>query len=127
MGAEAWIHEELSAFPAAVKDFQFMWNWYRWFVGDKMFAAISLNRSGEEVFLNLKLEPLEGDFLRQQYEDIIPGYHMNKVHWNSVKLDGNVPDDVIRHMMAESYRLVAKSLTKKARIQLGIEGKSCLS
>ena len=104
-----------------------MWNWYRWFVGDKMFAAISLNRSGEEVFLNLKLEPLEGDFLRQQYEDIIPGYHMNKVHWNSVKLDGNVPDDVIRHMMAESYRLVAKSLTKKARIQLGIEGKSCLS
>ena len=47
---------------------------------------------------------------------------MNKVHWNSVKLDGDVPADVIRHMMEESYRLVAKSLTKKTRIELGIEG-----
>lgn len=118
----SWIHEELSAFPAAVKDFKFEWNWHRWLIGGKMFAAICVSDRGEEVLLTLKLDPLEGDLLRQQYEDIIPGYYMNKLHWNSVKLDGAVPQAVIRHMMAESYRLVAKSLTKKARTELGIEG-----
>lgn len=122
MTANTWIYEALSAFPASVKDFKFEWNWHRWLIGGKMFAAICLSDSGEEIYLTLKLEPLEGDLLRQQYADIIPGYYMNKVHWNSVKLDGDVPADVIRHMMEESYRLVAKSLTKKARIELGIEG-----
>ena len=121
MTANTWIYEELSAFPASVKDFKFEWNWHRWLIGGKMFAAICLSDSGEEIYLTLKLEPLEVDLLRQQYEDIIPGYYMNKVHWNSVKLDGDVPADVIRHMMEESYRLVAKSLTKKTRIELGIE------
>ena len=105
-----------------MKDFKFEWNWHRWLIGGKMFAALCLDDSGKEVYLTLKLEPLEGDLLRQQYKDIIPGYYMNKVHWNSVRMDGSVPHEVIRHMMAESYRLVAKSLTKKTRNQLGIEG-----
>lgn len=118
-----WIHDKLSAFPATDRDFKAEWNWLRYLVGGKMFAAVCIDdKSGEEVLLTLKLEPLEGDLLRQQYEDIIPGYYMNKVHWNSVKLNGSVPDEVIQHMMAESYRLVASSLTKKTRKELGIEG-----
>ncbi len=118
-----WIHEELSAFPASIQDYKPEWNWIRYLIGGKMFAAVCVDdKSAEEVILTLKLEPLEGDLLRQQYEDIIPGYYMNKIHWNSVKLTGSVPDDVVRHMMAESYRLVASSLTKKMRKELGIEG-----
>ena len=117
-----WIYEELSAKTAARRDFKMEWNWHRWLIGGKMFAAVCVDdKSGEDVLLTLKLEPLEGELLRRQYEDIIPGYYMNKEHWNSVKLDGSVPDEVLRHMMAESYRLVAKSLTKKARTELGIE------
>lgn len=46
------------------------------------------------VTKDLRLEPMEGDFLRQQYEDIVPGYSMNKIHWNSIKPDGNVSDDL---------------------------------
>jgi len=117
-----WIHDELSAFPGSVRDYKAEWNWIRYLIGGKMFAAVCIDdKSGEEVLLSLKLEPLEGDLLRQQYEDIIPGYYMNKTHWNSVKLTGSVPGDIVRHMMAESYRLVSSSLTKKVRKDLGIE------
>ena len=45
---------------------------------------------------------------------------MNKVHWNSIKLDGTVPDDLIRHMMEESYRLIVKSLPKKVQKELNL-------
>ena len=63
----------------------------------------------------------EGDFLRRQYEDIIPGYYMNKVHWNSVKAEGNVPDALLREMLEKSYRLVLGSFSKKKQRAL-LEG-----
>ena len=54
-----------------------------------MFAAVCLDdATGKPVYITCKLNPAEGDFLRRQYEDIIPGYYMNKVHWNSVKAEG---------------------------------------
>ncbi len=65
-------------------------------IGGKMFAAICLDDSDKPYYITLKLEPLEGDFWRKQYEDIIPGYYMNKQHWNSVKADGEVPDDIFK-------------------------------
>ena len=65
--------------------------------------------------------PAEGDFLRRQYEDIIPGYYMNKVHWNSIKADGNVPDALLREMLEKSYRLVLGGFSKKKQRAL-LEG-----
>ncbi|MNP85293.1 hypothetical protein D3C76_1849660 [compost metagenome] len=53
--------------------------------------------------------------LRENYDDIIEGYYMNKVHWNSVFLDGNVPEDVIKQMIDMSYNLIFGSLTKKVQ------------
>lgn len=58
-------------------------------------------------------EDLEGDFLRQQCEDIIPGYYMNKMHWNSVKPDGEVPDDLLKDLLDKSYQLVLGGFSKK--------------
>ena len=118
MTANTWIYEELSAFPASVKDFKFEWNWHRWLIGGKMFAAICLSDSGEEIYLTLKLEPLEGDLLRQQYADIIPGYYMNKVHWNSVKADGKVPDDILRDLLNKAYEIVLGSFSKKKQKEI---------
>ncbi len=115
-----WLHETLGQLPAASKDFKAEWNWQRYLLADKMFAAICLDDEGKEVLLTLKLEPLEGDFLRKQYEDIIPGYYMNKTHWNSVRLNGSVPDEVVLHMIQESHRLVAASLSKKRQKELGL-------
>ena len=56
--------------------------------------------------------------MRQQYADIIPGYYMNKVHWNSVKADGEVPDDLLKDMLDKSYQLVLSSLSKKKQNEI---------
>ena len=117
-----WIDRELLAKPAVTKDLQTEWNWIRYKIRDKMFAAICLDdATGKAVYITLKLAPDEGEFLRQQYEDIIPGYYMNKVHWNSIRADGNVPDDLLREMLEKSYRLVLGSFSKKKQKEL-LEG-----
>ena len=77
-----WIDEYLLSKAGVTKDLQKDWNWVRYQIGGKMFAAVCLGESDEPYYITLKLEPAEGDFLRQQYEDIIPGYYMNKTHWN---------------------------------------------
>ena len=117
-----WIDRELLAKPAVTKDLQTEWNWIRYKIRDKMFAAICLDdATGKAVYITLKLAPDEGEFLRQQYEDIISGYYMNKVHWNSIRADGSVPDDLLREMLEKSYRLVLGSFSKKKQKEL-LEG-----
>lgn len=56
--------------------------------------------------INIKVDPAWRDFWRQTYESVIPGYHQNKEHWNTVILDGSIPDDDIKRMIAESYDLI---------------------
>ena len=116
-----WLDGYLLQKPGVTKDLQPEWNWIRYKIGEKMFAAICLNDEGNAVYINLKLEPSEGEFLRQQYPDIIPGYYMDKRHWSSVRLDGAVPDELLRKMLDESYRLVLASLSKKKQ-KLVLEG-----
>ncbi|MCC8049038.1 MAG: MmcQ/YjbR family DNA-binding protein, partial [Clostridiales bacterium] len=53
-----------------------------------------------------------------QYEDIIPGYYMNKTHWNSVKPDGNVPDDLLKDMLNKSYFLVWSGFSRKKQKEI---------
>ena len=61
---------------------------------------------------------MEGDFWRKQYEDIIPGYYMNKMHWNSVKVDGNVPDEILMDLLEKAYRIVFGSFSKKKQKEI---------
>ncbi|MFV0268307.1 MAG: MmcQ/YjbR family DNA-binding protein [Draconibacterium sp.] len=67
----------------------------------KSFALI-YERNGK-LCVNLKCDPFEADFLRQAYEDVMPGWHMNKVHWNTVTLGGDVPEDELKRMVGNSY------------------------
>lgn len=114
-----WIDEYLLRKAGVTKDIQEEWNWIRYHIGGKMFAAICRDDDTDEpVYITLKLEPVEGEFYRKEYEDIIPGYYMNKVHWNSVKADGNVPDDVMEDLLDKAYQIVFDSLTKKLRRQI---------
>ncbi|MDR7813837.1 MmcQ/YjbR family DNA-binding protein [Lacrimispora sp.] len=113
-----WIDEYLKSMKGVSSDFKEEWNWTRYLLGDKMFAAVCKDDQGRDSLITLKLEPVEGQFLRQQYEDIIPGYYMNKVHWNSIKADGNVPDDLLKDLLEKSYRLVLSGLTKKKQREL---------
>jgi len=114
----AWIDEFLLKKTGVTKDLQQDWNWIRYQIGGKMFAAVCLDDKNSPYYITLKLDPADGDFLRTQYEDIIPGYYMNKIHWNSVKADGNVPDNLLKEMLDKSYQLVLGSFSKKKQKEI---------
>ena len=82
-------------------------------VGGKMFALLAF----EEIppTANLKCDPDLALELRDRYEDVQPGYHMNKKHWNTVRIDGAIPSGELTKMIDHSYELVVKSLPKKER------------
>ena len=82
-------------------------------VGGKMFALYS--PEDEPLRMNLKCDPDRAIALREQYESIIPGYHMNKRHWNTLILDGSIPAPLVKELIRHSYDLVFASLTKKVR------------
>ena len=65
------------------------------------------------INLNLKVDPEWRDLWRRTYKSVLPAYHQNKEHWNTVILDGSVPEDVIKRMIAESYDLVTDFPSKK--------------
>ena len=73
----------------------------------KKWFALVMKYQGKDV-VNLKCDPMESDFLRKVYEGVIPGYHMNKVHWNTVFLDSDVPAEEIERMTLTSFELTAK-------------------
>ena len=69
-----------------------------------------------ELLVNLKCEPLTAEFLREQYPDVTPAYHMNKRHWNTVRLQGSLPEDVLLGMIEDSWLLTRpKTAGKKPR------------
>jgi predicted DNA-binding protein (MmcQ/YjbR family) len=79
-------------------------------IGSKMFALAGLDEVPTTA--NLKCDPNLALDLRDRYEQVRPGYHMNKKHWNTVELEGGIPDAELRKMIDHSYGLVAKSLPK---------------
>lgn len=79
-------------------------------VSNRMFALTNI--SDKTFSISLKCDPYIAVSLREQYKSIIPGYHLNKKHWNTVTIDGTIPDNVIYGMIDMSYGLVFKKLTK---------------
>jgi predicted DNA-binding protein (MmcQ/YjbR family) len=79
-------------------------------VSGKMFALAALDEV--PIRVNLKCDPDLALELRDRYEQVTPGYHMNKKHWNTVEIEGGVPDTELRKMIDHSYDLVVKSLPK---------------
>lgn len=89
------------------------------YVGSRMFALFGV-REGEES-VNLKTYPDEAWLQRETYPgSVLPGYHMNKRHWNTVLLGGGVPEETIVQMLEDSYRLVAAKLTRAEKDSLGL-------
>ncbi|MCI3919635.1 MmcQ/YjbR family DNA-binding protein [Paenibacillus sp. TRM 82003] len=87
-------------------------------VGGKMFALLS--GEGSKGTISLKCDPDAALMLRQEFQGVTPGYHLNKTHWNTVAVNGSVPEKDLLWMVDHSYALVAKSLTRKARDEMGI-------
>lgn len=88
-------------------------------VAGKMFALAGLEHHPATV--SLKCDPEKAVELREEHEEIMPGYHMNKMLWNSVIIDGNLSHKLIRELIDDSYRLVIKGLTKKQRKEFGFD------
>ena len=80
-------------------------------VNKKSFALI-YERNGN-LYINLKCDPFEADFLRQAFVDVIPAYHMNKAHWNTVKLGGDVSKGKLKWMFGNSYDLIKPKARKQ--------------
>jgi predicted DNA-binding protein (MmcQ/YjbR family) len=88
-------------------------------VGGKMFALSSLNEWEKgNPSVNLKCNPEYAEELRAEYDDINPGWHMSKIHWNTIEINREVPDSLIKELIDHSYDLVFKSLTKKAQLEV---------
>jgi predicted DNA-binding protein (MmcQ/YjbR family) len=85
-------------------------------VVNKIFALTGVDSSPCQV--NLKCHPDWAIELREQHEDIMPGYHMNKVHWNTVNIEGQLDHSLIKQMIDHSYQLVVDSLSRKDRLVL---------
>jgi predicted DNA-binding protein (MmcQ/YjbR family) len=86
-------------------------------VGGKMFALVTEDSAPLQI--SLKCEPEHAQFLRDSFAAVQPGYHLNKEHWNTVTLDGSIPDAGIEAMIDDSYRLVVGGLSKAVRQRLG--------
>ena len=102
--------------PEAIEDFPFYPDVLVPKVRGKMFATLSERAGIAEM--NLKCDPDEAQALRDIFPAVKPGYHMNKVHWNTLTLDGSIPDNEIRRMIDNSYRLVVEKLPKHSRTAL---------
>jgi predicted DNA-binding protein (MmcQ/YjbR family) len=101
----------------SVEDFPFGPEHSVFKVAGKMFALSALARAPLEV--SVKCEPDLAVGLRDTYPAIRPGYHLNKRHWNTITLDGSLPDQLVRDLIEDSYDLVVESLPKRVREQLG--------
>ncbi|KNZ43409.1 MmcQ/YjbR family DNA-binding protein [Acetobacterium bakii] len=117
-----WIDEYCLSKKGVEKDYKLEWGAIRYMIRGKMFAMQGSDKMGEPI-ITTKLEPSQGEFLRNKYKDIIPGYYMNKVHWNSLYLEGNVPDDIVKDMLDNAYALIFLSLSKKTQKEI-LEGVS---
>ncbi len=85
-------------------------------VGGKIFALASLDSFPLQI--NLKCDPEKAIELREKFEAVIPGYHMNKKHWNTVLMDGSIKTKELKEWIIESYNLVVNGLSKSAKKKL---------
>lgn len=97
----------LLSMPNAKLDYPFGENTAVYKFGDKMFAIIQQNK--EPLRISLKCDPLLAIHLREKYESVMPGYHLNKKHWNTIVLSGQLSWDEIKDLIRHSYDLVAKT------------------
>lgn len=116
----AGLRRHCLSFPGAEETFPFGPLTSVFKVEGKMFALSRLDSAALSV--SLKCEPGLAEALRESHEEITPGYHLNKRHWNTVALDGALPDAAVRDMIEDSYDLVVGALPRAKRLALGWSG-----
>jgi predicted DNA-binding protein (MmcQ/YjbR family) len=105
----AWCLQQ----PGAIEDFPFGLETSVFKVAGKVFALSALGRTPLQV--SVKCEPELAVGLRDSYAAIRPGYHLNKRHWNTLTLDGSLPDQLVRDLIEDSYDLIVSALPRRVR------------
>jgi predicted DNA-binding protein (MmcQ/YjbR family) len=113
------LHAYMLSLPGTVEERPFTPEIPVYKVMGKMFAYVSPDESPPR--LTIKLDPLYGQLLRAAYDAMRPGYHMNKDHWNTVLLDGSIPEEELLTWIDESYKLVVDALPVRLRRALANE------
>lgn len=108
----ALAHDVASGLPETELTWPFGPDWDVYKVGGKVFMLLS-ELHGEPI-VTIKADPVESIALRQEYEDVTPGYHMNKRHWITLRA-GAVPDALVRELVTSSYLLVCEGLPRAKR------------
>lgn len=120
-----WLDAYLLDKPGAAHEYKLEWQWDRYLVGGKQFAALCTpdpkyaEHAGRTMVI-LKCEPRLAELYRAEYPDIVPGFYSDKRTWNTVYLDGAVPEELLKEMCDASYALVAGKLTKALQKELGL-------
>jgi predicted DNA-binding protein (MmcQ/YjbR family) len=114
------LRDHCLSFTGAEETFPFGSNTSVFKVAGKMFALSQLG--AESLRISLKCEPELAEALRGSHAAVLPGYHLNKRHWNTVIIDGSLPDDAIQSMIEDSYDLVVSKLPQARRRALGWDG-----
>jgi len=112
-----WLENYILAKVGVESDFKLEWEWTRFMIRGKMLVAFCADGT-DNALITVKCEPDFNVSLRNTYPDIIEGYYMNKVHWNSIKVSGDVPDEVIKAMCDRAYNLILKSFSKKVQNEI---------
>ena len=105
--------------PSATEDMPFGPDWVVFRVGGKVFMHLQLD--APEPRVAVKLPPEVGMELRERYGAVRPAYHMNKRHWNSVRVTGDLPDSLLRTWIRDSYDLVVSGLPRRIRETLDVQ------
>ncbi len=118
-----WLDEYLMAKPGAEQDFKLEWGWRRYMVRGKLFAAVCAPGPEHKVYgghelVNLKCDPRMSELFRAQYPEVLPGFYCDKRLWIAALLDGALPEDVLRDLCDQSYRLVVEKLPKYVQKEL---------
>ena len=101
-------------FPNTYQDEPFRdFNWQLVRVRESKKAFLWVYERNDQLCINVKVDPEWRDLWRKTYPSVLPGYHQNKEHWNTIILDGSVPKEEIQRMIAESYDLVNKHKNRK--------------
>lgn len=113
----AWVDEYCRKKNGCVSEYKREWDLTRYMIDGKFFVVIMQNPAGESI-ITLKLEPAYGHLLRTNHDDVNPGYHMNKRHWNSISLEGDFENELLEELIDESYDIIFNSLTRKAQAEI---------
>ena len=112
------LEKYLLALPGAEHDYKIEWQWDRFMIRWKLFAAICSPEGMKDesynghTLINLKCDPRMAELYRAEYPEVLPGFYCDKRYWNAVLLDGALPDELLKEMCRHSYELILGKLPK---------------